>query len=106
MKTIIYFESENGHCFTLLGRRVDMPFLACLSKEECDRETMLKEAISCMECHLLCDSKRVLDQHVHMMHSEGCNLGLFKKNVKLKAKCVHCAKVSMGFKNILQFKLF
>ena len=77
--------------FFYLSGRGDRPFLACLSKEKKDKKSMLQEAMSCLECNLLCDTKRVLDQHVYMMHSlDKSKIGLSQ----FTTKCFHCKKVS------------
>ena len=60
-------------------------------EEKKDRKSMLQEAMSCLECNLLCDTKRVLDQHVYMMHSlDKSRIGLSQ----FTTKCFHCKKVS------------
>ena len=80
--------------FFYLSGRGDRPFLACLSKEKKDKKSMLQEAMSCLECNLLCDTKRVLDQHVYMMHSlDKSKIGLSQ----FTTKCFHCKKVSFMY---------
>ena len=82
--------------FFYLSGRGDRPFLACLSKEKKDKKSMLQEAMSCLECNLLCDTKRVLDQHVYMMHSlDKSKIGLSQ----FTTKCFHCKKVSALLNN-------
>ena len=58
------------------------------------------KSMSCIECHLLFESKRVLDQHVYMMH-ESLNpyevkirkKGPYRGNPIEMIRCVHCKKL-------------
>ena len=72
-------------CFEIFKTIQDVTKHAPNCKEDATISN-LKESMSCIQCHLLCDSKRVLDQHVYMVHESER-----KKGIK-KSRCVICKK--------------